>query len=163
MTGTADTTGTTDSANHSYRTASITLRAASDLLEAAREAGVALGFEPATAIVDPGGNLVAFERGDRTPFLAGPIAIDKAWTAVSYQVSSSYWNGYVQDPSVSPLQNLPRVMPVGGGYAIREGNLVIAAIGISGGTLEQDERAALAAIEKLGLTATDTTASTKDR
>jgi uncharacterized protein GlcG (DUF336 family) len=148
-----------ESAGCSYRTASITRQAAYDLLTAAREAGIALGFEPATAIVDPGGNLIAFERGDRTPFLAGRIAIDKAFTAAAYQVSSSYWNDYVQDPSVSPLQNLPRIMPVGGGYAIREGDLVIAAIGISGGTLEQDERAALAAIDHLGLAPTDTVTS----
>jgi uncharacterized protein GlcG (DUF336 family) len=155
----AGMTTTQDSTHHSYPTASITHAAASGLLAAARDYAKDLGFDPATAIVDPGGNLVAFERGDDTPFLAGPIAIDKAWTAVSYRISSSYWNGYIQNPSVSGLQNLPRVMPVGGGYAIREGDQVIGAIGISGGTLEQDERAALAAIEKLGLEPTDTNAS----
>jgi uncharacterized protein GlcG (DUF336 family) len=146
----------------SYSTASISHHAASELLEAARTIGLELGFEPATAIVDPGGHLMAFERGDSTPFLAGPIAIDKAWTAASFRVSSSYWNGYIQDASVAALQNSPRVMPVGGGYAIVDNGHVIGAIGISGGTLAQDERAALAAIEYVGLKATDDLRSAKD-
>ena len=64
-------TDTAEYAGYSYRTASITRQAAYDLLTAAREAGIALGFAPATAVVDPGGNLIASERGDRTPFLAG--------------------------------------------------------------------------------------------
>jgi uncharacterized protein GlcG (DUF336 family) len=51
-------------------------------------------------------------------------------------------------------------MPVGGGYAIADGDHVIGAIGVSGGSLEQDEQAALAAIAKLGLTPTDTVRST---
>ncbi|MGH3672634.1 MAG: GlcG/HbpS family heme-binding protein [Pseudonocardiaceae bacterium] len=146
----------------SYATASITRQAAADLLDAARAVGQKLGFEPATAIVDIGGHLVAFERGDTTPFLAGTIAIDKAWTAASYRVSSSYWNDYVQNPAVSALQNSPRVMPVGGGYAIVDDDHVVGAIGISGGTLAQDERAALAAIEQLGFTTTDASRSSQD-
>jgi uncharacterized protein GlcG (DUF336 family) len=143
----------------SYSTASITREAASQLLAAARVAGQELGFRPATAVVDPGGHLVAFERGDQTPFLAGAIALDKAWTAASYRVSTGYWNGYVQDPAVSSLQNSPRVMPVGGGYAFSDGEQVIGAIGISGGTLAQDEEAALVALAELGLVPTDTVRS----
>jgi uncharacterized protein GlcG (DUF336 family) len=147
------------SSTKSYPSASITRHAATDLIQAVCAVGADLGFEPATAVVDPGGHLVAFERGDATPFLAGPIAIDKAWTAASFRVSSSYWNGYVQDPAVAALQNSPRVMPVGGGYAIVDGDHVVAAIGVSGGTLAQDEQAALAAIEHVGFTTTDSVRS----
>jgi uncharacterized protein GlcG (DUF336 family) len=146
----------------SHTVASISRQAAWELIAAARRVGAELGFEPATAIVDPGGHLVAFERGDDTPFLAGPIAVDKAWTAASFRVSSSYWNGYVQDSAVAALQNSPRVMPVGGGYAIAADGQVIGAIGVSGGTLAQDERAALAAIRHLGLEPTDSVRSTTD-
>lgn len=152
---------TDQSLSQSYATASITRRAAADLIAAARVAGADLGFEPATAVVDTGGHLVAFERGDTTPFLAGTIAIDKAWTAVSYRVSTSYWNGYVQDPTVAALQNSPRVLPVGGGYALVHGGQVIGAIGISGGTLAQDEKAALAAVAQIGLSPTDTSRSSE--
>jgi len=70
-------------------------------------------------------------------------------------VSTGYWNGYVQDPSVSSLQNSPRVMPVGGGYAFRDGEHVTGAIGISGGTLAQDEEAVLIALAELGLAPTE--------
>jgi uncharacterized protein GlcG (DUF336 family) len=169
MTNTASSTPATPhsatpsaSSTSSYATASITRRAAADLLAAARGAGAELGFEPATAVVDPGGHLVAFERGDTTPFLAGTIALDKAWTAASFRVSSGYWNGYVRDAAVAALQNTPRVMPVGGGYAIVDGGRMIGAIGVSGGTLAQDERAALDAIERVGLRPTDDVRSSED-
>jgi uncharacterized protein GlcG (DUF336 family) len=132
-------------------TATVTREAAHALLSAAREVGASLGFEPATAVVDTGGHLVAFERGDSTPYLAGTIAIDKAWTAASYQISTTYWNAYVQNPAVAALQNSPRVMPVGGGFTVMCDGEVSGAIGISGGSLEQDEKAALAAIERVGL------------
>lgn len=140
--------------DHARTTGVITRRCAQALLDAARDAGAQLGFAPATAVTDPGGHLVAFERGDATPFLAGDIAVAKAWTAASWQVSSSFWNRYVQDPSVAPLRDVPGVLPVGGGYAIVYEELVIGAIGISGGSLEQDENAALAALDALGFTAT---------
>lgn len=125
-----------------YATATITRQAANSLVDAAREAAKELGFEPATAVTDLGGHLKAFERGDSTPYLAGVIAMDKAWTAASYQLSTSYWNRYVRDSSVAALQNSSRVMPVGGGYAIVCDGQVIGAIGISGGSLDQDEKAA---------------------
>ncbi|MGH3439846.1 MAG: GlcG/HbpS family heme-binding protein [Pseudonocardiaceae bacterium] len=138
-----------------YATATITREAAKSLVDAARVASNKLGFEPATAVTDLGGHLKAFERGDSTPYLAGVIAMDKAWTAASYQLSTSYWNRYVQDSSVAALQNSSRVMPVGGGYAIMCDGQVIGAIAISGGSLEQDEKAALAALADLGFGTTE--------
>jgi uncharacterized protein GlcG (DUF336 family) len=140
--------------DHVNPTAVITRRSAQALLAAAREAGGRLGFAPATAVTDPGGHLIAFERGDSTPFLAGDIAVAKAWTAASWQVSSSYWNRYVQDRSVAPLENVAGVLPVGGGYAVVHDGRVVGAIGVSGGSLDQDEQTALAALDALGLTTT---------
>jgi uncharacterized protein GlcG (DUF336 family) len=58
-------------------------------------------------------------------------------------------------------KNSPRVMPVGGGYAILDGERVIGAIGMSGGTLAQDEEAALLAIAELRLAPTDNTRSSR--
>jgi uncharacterized protein GlcG (DUF336 family) len=86
--------------------------------------------------------------------LAGDIAIAKAWTAASWQVSTSYWNRYVQSESVAALQNTPGLMPVGGGYAIVGDGHTIGAVGVSGGSLQQDERASLKALPAMGLSVT---------
>ena len=72
----------------------ITHDAAVQLIEAARRAAAAAGFEVAAAVVNPGGHLRAFRRTDGAPFLAATVALDKAWTAVSSHTSTHVWNDY---------------------------------------------------------------------
>ena len=112
----------------SFATASITRAAAIALVEAARGAAEAMGINVATAVTDAGGHLRAFERADRTLFLTCDVAIDKAWTAASYGVATHTWNGYLADPQVTLLANVPRLMPVGGGNPINDGDQVIGAL-----------------------------------
>ena len=139
---------------HSITTRIITRVAARALIDAALQAGQNLGFGAAIVVVDHAGHLVAAEREDGAPlFLAMDIARDKAWTAASWQVTSHYWGDYVQDPTVAALSGMPHVLAVGGGYPLFENGVLIGAIGISGGTLEQDEQAAEQAMASLGLTA----------
>ena len=133
-----------------HATASITRDAAQALLVAVREAAAGLGIEVATAITDAGGHLVAFERSDKTPFLAGDVAIDKAWTATSFGLDTHVWNAIVQDPKVTALAYRPRMTPVGGGLAIRLDGRVIGGVGVSGATADQDQQAAEAALRALG-------------
>ena len=62
----------------SFAATSITRGAAIALVEAARGSAEAMGVNVAIAVTDAGGHLRAFERADRTPFLACDVAIDKA-------------------------------------------------------------------------------------
>ena len=128
----------------------ITLGAANALIEAVRTAAEEIGFEVAAAVTDAGGHLKAFERTDDAPFLAAEVAVDKAWTAASYRIATHVWNSYVADPQVAPLAHHPRLMAVGGGYPVIENGRVIGGLGISGGSYEQDQRAAEAALNALG-------------
>jgi len=45
----------------------------------------------AVAVVDQGGNLVAFLRSESGPYLSVDIAIDKAYTSASFAVATSQW------------------------------------------------------------------------
>ena len=137
----------------SFATASITRAAAVALVTAAHTAAAALKIELAVAVTDPGGHLVAFERTDGAPFLTGEVAIRKAWTASSYGVATHVWNGYIADPKVAPLANVPGLMPVGGGNPVKDGGKLVGGIGVSGGTAQQDQDIAEAALRSVGFDA----------
>ena len=140
---------TTTDQDRSLATATITRSAASGLIAAAREAVDRIGIEVAVAVTDGAGNLKAFECTDRAPFLTGDVAIGKAWTAASYGIPTHAWNAYLAgDPKVAHLANIPRLMPVAGGYSLKEAGALIGAIGVSGGTYQQDQNIAEAALER---------------
>lgn len=132
--------------------ATITLASANTLIQEALTASEEIGIEVAVAVTDPGGHLIAFTRTDGARFLAGRIAIDKAWTAVSYGVTTDYWASYLTDPMVSQMGNIPGLLAAGGGYPIVQDGEVVGGIGISGGTAAQDGRVAETALTTLGFT-----------
>lgn len=135
----------------SIATASINREAALSLIDAALDAARKIGIEAAVAVVDATGHLRAFERTDGAPFLTTDVAIDKAWSSASFGFPTHVWNDYVSnDPKVAPLAYRPRMVAVGGGFPILESGKLIGGIGISGGNYQQDQDAAVAALEKLG-------------
>ncbi|MFD4640136.1 heme-binding protein [Lentzea sp. NPDC058436] len=129
---------------------SISRAAAVALIEAVRQEAAVAGFDVATAVTDAGGHLVAFERADGTPFLAAEVAVDKAWTAAAFRLTTDTWNTLVTDPRVAPLAHHPRLMAVGGGFPLFDGGVCVGGLGISGGTAQQDEDAAHAALKAQG-------------
>ena len=148
MSGTAETA-------RALATASGTHSAAAALGAAARAAATELGIEVAVAVTDAGGHLTAFERTDGAPFLTGEVAIAKAWTAASYGVATHVWNGYLADPKVAPLANVPGLMPVGGGNPVKDGGKLVGGIGVSGGSAQQDQDVAEAALRSVGFDGPD--------
>ncbi|MFI9722906.1 heme-binding protein [Streptomyces sp. NPDC052396] len=142
---TTDTVPTTSSTDYS-----ITRATAGALIAAVHAAAARIGFEAAVAVTDAGGHLKAFDRADDTPFLTAEVAVDKAWTAASFRTATHVWNEYLADRQVAPLGHHPRLLAVGGGYPITTGGRCIGGLGISGGTYEQDQQAAEAALSSLG-------------
>jgi uncharacterized protein GlcG (DUF336 family) len=136
--------------SQTFTTPSITRDSALALLAAARKAGQDLGIELAIAVTDAGGHLTAFERAEGAPFLTASVAIDKAWTAASFGLSTLVWNQVVAQPATAPLAQHPRVMAVGGGVPIVIGGRIAGGIGISGGNAQQDHDAAVAALAAQG-------------
>lgn len=131
-------------------TATISLEAAQALLSEARRACATRGFAATIAVTDAGGHLRAFERADSAPFLTVGVATDKAWTAVSFGMSTHRWNQYMAEPMVAPLAHHPRMTPVGGGVPIFHEGQLVGGIGISGGTSIQDHEAAEEALRNAG-------------
>ena len=120
---------------------SITREAADRLVAVTIAASERIGFEPVVAIVDAAGHLKAFERSDKSSYLAVNIAIDKAYTAASFGLSTAQWVDLLEDRGASNLRHVPRVMAAAGGFPIREDGAIIGGLGISGGSWSQDQEA----------------------
>jgi glc operon protein GlcG len=113
---------------------------------AATEAGLALAF----AVVDAGGHVVAVHRMDGAPWIAPEVALGKAWTAAAYGAPSAAQGEKMRDlhafsAAISAATG-GRFTPQIGGLPIMDGDVVVGAMGASGGTGQQDEDAVRAAL-----------------
>jgi uncharacterized protein GlcG (DUF336 family) len=136
--------------NNSVATGCITQHAAVSLIQAALEASEVEGFRAAVAVTDAAGHLLAFQREVACGFLAGEVAIKKAWTAASFSTPTHIWSKLIEDPKIRPLAYLPQMMPIDGGFPLIENGITIGAIGVSGGNYDQDRRVAERALGALG-------------
>ena len=91
------------------------------------------------AVVDSGGNLVAFERMDGAQLASIQIAEHKARAAASYRRETKAYENAIQISGLSYVTTLDGVIASRGGIPLVENGKIIGAIGCSGGTGSQDE------------------------
>jgi uncharacterized protein GlcG (DUF336 family) len=106
------------------------------------------------AIVDDHGWLVALHRIDGAPIPTAEIARDKAWTAATFRIPSSEVSQF-GDPNVSGygfnVQNWnERLTTIPGGVPILNEGRLIGAIGVCGGTPQEDVTLCNKVIEETG-------------
>jgi glc operon protein GlcG len=90
------------------------------------------------AVVDSGGNLVAFVRMDGAQLAGIAIAEHKARTAVTFRRDTKLFETNVDSGLVYQL-TLDGIIASRGGIPLVEGGKMIGAIGVSGATGSQDE------------------------
>ena len=95
------------------------------------------------AVVDSGGNLVAFERMDGAQLASIAISEHKARAAVMYRRETKVFENGVQS-GLHYVLSLDGVIASRGGIPLVAGGKLVGAIGCSGGTGSQDEVAAKA-------------------
>lgn len=135
-----------------HRHHSISLAAAQRIANAALDEAVRLGISVNAAVVDPAGTLIAFLRMPNASLHSAETAMDKAYTAASFRFPTSGWLGALASFPPAVQQNIlqrPRLVIFGGGIPIEVDNEVIGAIGVSGGSVEQDELCAAAGVAAL--------------
>lgn len=100
------------------------------------------------AVVDVGGTLVAHVRMDDAWIGSVDISINKAWTARAFNISTKELADNAQ-PSDQfygiHASNSGRVMIFAGGIPLSRDGEVVGAVGVSGGSGEQDQTVAEAA------------------
>lgn len=131
---------------------SLTLDQAEKLSEAAKSKAKAIGVPMNIAIVDEGANLVSFHRMDNAWLGSIDISIKKAKTARFFDMNSGEI-GKLSQPG-GPLYNIEHsnggLITFPGGVVLKEKNgKIIGAIGVSGGSVEQDHEVATAGANAL--------------
>jgi len=128
----------------------ITLADARRIIEAGERKAEQIGMPMNIAVVDAGGNLVAFERMERAWIGSIDIAIKKAWTSRAFDIETKALAELSQSGDQFfgiHASNNGKVMIFAGGVPLKRGNEVVGAVGVSGGMGKQDQAVAEAAAE----------------
>ena len=126
----------------------ITVEQANAIIAAAVAKGKEAGMKPLTvAVVDAGGALISHVRMDGAWLGSIDISINKAFTARAFDISTAQLSENSQPgQQFYGIQNSNhgRVMIFAGGVPLRRNGSVVGAIGVSGGSGEQDQAVATA-------------------
>lgn len=102
------------------------------------------------SVVDRGGNTLLIQRMDEAFVSSCDISLNKAWSACSLKKGTHEITSAVQ-PGQSlyglQLTNQQRIIIFGGGLPVIFNEQVIGAVGVSGGTVEQDKLLAQCALD----------------
>jgi uncharacterized protein GlcG (DUF336 family) len=128
----------------------VTLEDARRVIAAAEKKAQEIGQPMNIAVVDAGGNLVALVRMDKAWIGSVDIAINKAWTARAFDISTKQLAELSQSGDQFfgiHASNRGRVMIFAGGIPLKRGEQVVGAVGVSGGMGKQDQEVAEAGAE----------------
>jgi len=131
----------------------ITLEEAQKILSAAEQKAGEMGQPMNIAVMDAGRNLVAFHRMDGAWVASTDIAIDKAFTSAGRGLTTRRI-GEMAQPG-QPLfgintTNGGRIVIFAGGVPLVRDGEVVGAVGVSGGTVDEDEEVAEAGVAAFG-------------
>lgn len=123
----------------------INLETARSVIAAAEKKAVEIKQPMNIAIVDAGGNLVAHVRMDGAWIGSIDISINKAFTSRAFDIATKDLAGHSQSGGQFfgiHASNHGRIMIFAGGIPLKEKGKVVGAIGVSGGSGEQDHAVA---------------------
>jgi uncharacterized protein GlcG (DUF336 family) len=131
---------------------SISLEEARRVIAAAEKKADAIGQPMNIAVVDAGGNLLAFERMAGAWLGSIDISIKKAWTARAFDIETKALAKLSQSGDEFfgiHASNHGKVMIFAGGVPLKQGDVVVGAVGVSGGMGKQDQAVAEAGAKAL--------------
>ena len=129
--------------------AGLTLAAARRMIAAAEEAAREMRVAVSVAVVDSGDQLVAFVRMDGADLVSVSLARDKAFSALLNRMPTRDLAPLVQPGTeFYGYDSLAggRMVVFAGGMPIERDGVLVGAVGVSGGSSEEDQRAADAAV-----------------
>jgi glc operon protein GlcG len=108
------------------------------------------GWNMAVAIVDPGGNLVYYEKMDNTQLGSANIAIDKARSAALFKrPTKAFQDALAAGGDGLRILRLQGAVPVEGGFPLVMDGKIVGGIGVSGATSAQDAQCAKAGADSV--------------
>ena len=127
----------------------INLEDARRVVSAAEEKAREIGQPMDIAVLDAGRNLKSFARMDDAWLGSIEIAIDKAYTSTSFEMTTQDLASQAQPGQplfgINTTSN-SRVVIFAGGIPLQRDGKVVGAVGVSGGTPDQDQQVAEAGV-----------------
>jgi uncharacterized protein GlcG (DUF336 family) len=129
----------------------LSLATAKRIMAAAEAEALANGWPMAIAVVDSGGHLVLFQKGDQANLGAVALAQRKASSAVQFRRATKVFEELITGaPGGVRLLSLgPELVTVEGGVPLMQHGQVVGAIGVSGMQSFQDGQVAAAGVRAL--------------
>lgn len=137
----------------SYSKNNLTYKAAFAACEQAVKKAEELGIQINVSVCDASGLELAFLRMNDSFIHSIDIAKFKAYTSSSFGFATGQWTDIFKEaPHLEHgFSNRDKLIPFGGGLPIIENGEKIGAIGVSGGTEEEDVICAKEGIKSIGL------------
>ncbi|MBI1993174.1 MAG: heme-binding protein [Deltaproteobacteria bacterium] len=134
----------------------LTLEKATIIVDKALAKAREMKYRPmCVAVLDDGGHLKALKREDGASILRPQIATGKAWGALGMGESSRQLGERLKErlAFLGALSDMSggKVVPVPGGVLILQDGTIIGAVGVTGGTSDEDELCAIEGIKAAGL------------
>jgi uncharacterized protein GlcG (DUF336 family) len=123
----------------------VTLAEARKVIAAAEKKAQEIKWPMNIAVVDEGGNLVSHVRMDGAWIGSIDISINKAFTSRAFDITTKDLATHSQSGGQFfgiHVSNGGRIMIFAGGVPLKRGEKVVGAIGVSGGSGEQDHAVA---------------------
>lgn len=136
-------TGSAHAAGHvcQCRKHKMTLETANALIEKVREKAEEMGVRVVVAVADQAGRPVAVQSMDGAYIASFDIALNKSFTSASLKMSTEALS-HLSQPGQSlygiQFTNGGKIVIFGGGEVLEAEGKMIGALGVSGGTAEQD-------------------------
>ena len=109
----------------------------------AKEMNIAAVF----AVVNPEGNLIIEERMDNAILVSVEVAYKKAYTAAALKLNTQDLTALVQPGAMFyGLQSDPKYIVFGGGMLLKVDGKIVGAVGVSGGSAQEDMEIAKACV-----------------
>ena len=131
----------------------LTYTGARAALDAAVAHAEQIGVPVNVCVTDHTGDALATARMDGAALLSASIAADKAYTVAAFNGLPTHdWFDLVKDvPALREgIVHRDRLVVFGGGVPVRLGDEVVGAVGVSGGSAEQDREIAEAGAAAVG-------------
>ena len=122
------------------------------MVRTAQTQAVQFDIAVTAVVVDESGRLLALGRMDRARPITVDIAMNRAYTAASFQQPTSELTAVANQAWFQSLvvSSNGRVTAGGGAVPIIEGGNVVGAVAVAGGTDDQDQRCAEVALAAYG-------------
>ena len=126
----------------------LSLEKARKIIRAGEKKAKEMNIAAVFAVVNPEGNLIIEERMDNAILVSIEVAYKKAYTAAALKLNTEDLTALVQPGAMFyGLQSDPKYIVFGGGMLLKVDGKIVGAVGVSGGSAQEDMEIARACVK----------------